>query len=53
MKRIQTYTHETKPIIEYYDEKNLVKSIDANRSPDDVFEQVKKIFNEVEAKDIV
>lgn len=47
-KRIKTYISETKPIIEYYDEKNLVKSVDATKSADEVFEAVKKIFNAVE-----
>lgn len=47
-KRIKTYISETKPIIEYYDERNLVKCINANKSADVVFDEVQKIFNKVE-----
>eukprot|EP01135_Chromosphaera_perkinsii_P009016 Nk52_evm34s1569 gene=Nk52_evmTU34s1569 len=43
-KRINTYTNETRPIIEHFDKLSKVKKIDAIPGPDEVFEQVKKAF---------
>lgn len=43
-KRFNTYVNDTMPIIEYYQDKNLVRKIDASRKPDEVFEDVKKAF---------
>jgi UMP-CMP kinase len=48
-KRFNTYITETQPIIKYYEERNLVRTIDANTSPDEVFEEVKKVFENFEA----
>lgn len=45
-KRINTFLKETKPIIEYYDSLNLVKRINASKSKDDVFHEVKEVFDE-------
>lgn len=44
-KRIVTYETGTKPIINHYAEMNLVKKIDAARSPDEVFADVKQVFD--------
>lgn len=43
-KRFNTYFNETQPIIKYYEGKNLLRSIDATKSPDEVFEDVKDLF---------
>ncbi|KAK7101215.1 UMP-CMP kinase-like [Littorina saxatilis] len=43
-KRIKTYTDSTMPIIEHYREKNLVAEINANQSTEEVFNDVKKVF---------
>lgn len=45
-KRFQTYHRDTMPIIQHYDQLDTVKRVDASLSPDEVFEEVKKIFNE-------
>ncbi|KAJ8978604.1 hypothetical protein NQ317_010062 [Molorchus minor] len=46
-KRLNTYLNETKPIIDYYENLNLVRRIDATRLVDEVYEDVKKVFQEV------
>lgn len=46
-KRINTFLNETKPIIDYYDSLNLVKRIDASKKKDDVFHEIKTVFDEV------
>lgn len=43
-KRIVTYNKSTMPIINHYEKCDLVKKVDANRSPEEVFEDVKKEF---------
>ena len=35
----------TMPIVNYYDEKSLVKKVMATKSADEVFEEVKKLFS--------
>ncbi|RZB40280.1 ADK, AAA 17 and/or Zeta toxin domain containing protein [Asbolus verrucosus] len=48
-KRFNTYITETQPIIKYYEERGLVRNVDANKAPDDVFDDVKKIFDNINA----
>lgn len=50
-KRIQTFLNETKPVIDYYDSLNLVKRIDASKMKEDVFYEVKGVFDEVLASE--
>lgn len=45
-KRIKTYTNDSLPIIEHYEQIGLVKKIDARRSVDAVFSAVEKVFCE-------
>lgn len=44
-KRIQTYLHSTRPIIELYAKLGKVRTIDASRSVDEVFTDVKVILD--------
>ncbi|KAL7387652.1 hypothetical protein ABVT39_026709 [Epinephelus coioides] len=44
-KRIQTYLHSTRPIIEQYAKLGKVRTIDASRSVDEVFADVKVILD--------
>ncbi len=46
-KRIVTFNQDTLPIIEYYKKQNLVKTIDASRGAEEVFEDVKKCVESV------
>ncbi|XP_064215580.1 UMP-CMP kinase [Tribolium castaneum] len=48
-KRFNTFTQETQPIVKYYEERGLVRNIDATKAPEDVFGRVKEVFTEVEA----
>ncbi|KAF6214071.1 hypothetical protein GE061_011802 [Apolygus lucorum] len=43
-KRIQTYNNATMPIVEHYKELNLVKTLDADRTIPEVFDNIKEIF---------
>lgn len=44
-KRIQTYLHSTKPIIDQYEKEGKVRTVDASRSVDEVFADVKTILD--------
>lgn len=48
-KRINVYLNETQPIIDYYKQLNLVHTIDSSRSKDEIFADVKKIFDDLSA----
>ncbi|ENN77885.1 hypothetical protein D910_05855 [Dendroctonus ponderosae] len=43
-KRFNTYSTETKPIIEHYAKQNLVKTIDATRPAEEVYKEVESLF---------
>lgn len=45
-KRFNTYLNETMPIIQHYDQQGLVRRIDAEVGPEEVFDSVKKVFND-------
>ena len=45
-KRISTFNEETKPVIEAYEKEGKVIKIDASKSVDDVFAEVKQKFTE-------
>lgn len=44
-KRIQVYRDQTKPVIEYYRQRGLLREIDASQNIDDVFEVIKGIIS--------
>lgn len=43
-KRLVTYSKDTLPIIEHYRELNLLRKIDATKTPENVYEEVRKLF---------
>lgn len=43
-KRLVTFTQDTMPIVEHYAKYNLLKKIDATRSPSEVYAEVRKLF---------
>lgn len=43
-KRLVTYTQDTMPIIEHYRKLNLLRRIDATKSPSEVYSEVRKLF---------
>ena len=43
-KRFETYMTATMPIIDHYEKLNLVKTIMANQTPEEIFEKVKGLF---------
>lgn len=45
--RMSDYEKSTKPVIDYYKSKGLVKQIDASRTPDEVYAQVKEALGKV------
>lgn len=44
-KRMKTFENDTLPIVNYYRSMSKVKSVDAAREPDEVYEDVRKIFS--------
>lgn len=44
-KRLNTYFNDSLPIINYYDNLNLVRKIDATRTPEEVYDDVRKLFS--------
>ncbi|XP_045452391.1 UMP-CMP kinase [Melitaea cinxia] len=47
-KRFNTYLNDTMPIINHYDEKGLVRRVNAEVPPEEVFNDVKKVFKDLE-----
>ncbi|XP_064116135.1 UMP-CMP kinase-like [Macrobrachium nipponense] len=45
-KRFDTYMNATMPIIEHYEGMGLVRTLDAGKTPEEIFEEVKKLFQE-------
>lgn len=43
-KRLVTFTQDTMPIVEYYEKLNLLRKIDATKSPQEVYAEVRKLF---------
>lgn len=44
-KRFNTYLNDTMPIVNHYDAQGLVRKINAESNPENVFERVKEVFN--------
>ncbi|XP_047536052.1 UMP-CMP kinase [Vanessa atalanta] len=44
-KRFNTYINDTMPIINYYDKQGLVRRINAEVAPEEVFKDVKNLYN--------
>ena len=42
MQRFITYNNETAPLVDYYTKKGLLVSVDANKTPDEVYEEILK-----------
>jgi len=41
-KRLEVYKKQTQPLIDYYKEKNILVDVDGSKSPEEVFDMVKK-----------
>jgi len=44
--RLEVYTQNTRPLIEYYEKKDILFSIDGDRSVQDIYDDVKKLIKE-------
>lgn len=51
-RRLLQFDNECKKVLDYYAKKNLTRIVDANGSPDEVFEAVKQIFAEIGIKKV-
>lgn len=49
-RRLDTFHSQTQPVIDYYAKQNKVKHVNAESSPEIVFEYVKKIFHDLEKR---
>jgi len=47
LRRIDTFVETTQPLIDYFDEKGIVKTVDANQSIEAVKADIKKVIDEV------
>ncbi len=45
-RRIETYEQYTEPIIKHYEERGVVKMVDASQSPEKIFEEIKKVIDQ-------
>ncbi len=45
--RLNVYLEQTQPLIDYYKEKGILKNIDGNRSPDEVYNDIKNILENI------
>jgi UMP-CMP kinase len=43
-KRLVTFTQDTMPIVEHYEKLNLLRKVDATRSPEEVYADVRRLF---------
>jgi adenylate kinase len=43
--RLEVYERQTAPLIEYYRAKGLLREVDGNRSPDDVFSEIRTLLD--------
>lgn len=46
-KRFNTYYNDTMPIIQHYEAVNMVRRVDGTGTPDQVFEAVQKVFEQI------
>lgn len=46
-KRFATFQRESMPVIDYYSKKDKVVSLNADRDPKDIFEDIKKVFDKL------
>ena len=44
-KRFDTYNTQTAPLVEYYKAKGLLVSVDANKTPDEVYQEILDVIN--------
>jgi adenylate kinase len=42
--RLEVYTRQTEPLVEFYAAKNLLKNIDSSKSPEDTLIQIRKVL---------
>ena len=45
--RLKAYHELTKPVIDYYENKGLVSKINADQSPEEVFDDIKKVLEAI------
>ena len=44
MQRFETYNTETAPLVDYYTKKGLLVTVDANKTPDEIYEEILKVI---------
>ena len=44
MQRFTTYNNETAPLVDYYTKKGLLVTVDANKTPDEVYKEILKVI---------
>lgn len=52
-KRLATYSEQTAPLVDYYDKRRLLTSVDAKQKPESVYDRIKDAIRKAKAKDFV
>jgi len=52
-KRLATYSELTVPLVDYYEKKSLLTTVDAKQKPDTVYEKIKDAISKSKVKDFV
>ncbi len=50
--RLIAYDNQTRPLIDYYNKKGILRTIDGSKGISEVFEEIKKVLEEYDQKDI-
>ncbi|GAB4280050.1 MAG: adenylate kinase [Coriobacteriia bacterium] len=45
--RLDVYERSTKPLVEYYSRRGILRSVDGSKGPDEVYEQIRSILSEL------
>ncbi|HEY6585785.1 MAG TPA: nucleoside monophosphate kinase, partial [Candidatus Methanoperedens sp.] len=49
--RLNVYKKQTQPLIDYYDKKKILRTIDGSKEISQIFEEIKKVLEEYDKKD--
>ena len=51
--RLEVYHKQTEPLVDYYDQKGLMRRIDGTRSPDEVHDHIRAVIATLRLEDDV
>ena len=48
--RLQSYYQQTQPLLDYYEKRGILRPIDGTGTPEEVFERIKQVIDEIRAR---